>query len=126
MRKDKGNSCLKVICCAYNLWQIYYSQTLDIFLIHSYNRDLPIVLWFLKVSIYTHIEMAWYIINISVKPIYWHFSPHIYCIGIIWRWKQAKVLYLYRIVRFLWGFLVWALRGLKTNWTILNQMIFHK
>ena len=34
-----------MISCVYNLWPNNYSQTLDIFLIHSYNRALPIVHW---------------------------------------------------------------------------------
>ena len=34
---------LKVISCVYNLWPNDYSQPLDISLIHSYNRALPIV-----------------------------------------------------------------------------------
>ena len=32
-----------MISCVYNLWPNSYSETLDIFLIHSYNRALPIV-----------------------------------------------------------------------------------
>ena len=34
-----------MISCVYNLWPNDDSQTLDIFLIHSYNRALPIVQW---------------------------------------------------------------------------------
>ena len=34
-----------MISCVYNLWPDDYSQFLDIFLIHSYNRALPIVQW---------------------------------------------------------------------------------
>ena len=43
--KDKGNSSFKVISCVYSLWPNDYSEPPDIFLIPSYNRELPIVHW---------------------------------------------------------------------------------
>ena len=42
-----------MVSCVYNLWPNDYYQTLDIFLIHNYNRALPIVHWSFQ-SFYLH------------------------------------------------------------------------